>query len=351
MSVVLIRSLILYIVVIFGVRLMGKRQLGELQPSELVITILISNIATLPLEDTSIPLILGILPILTLVCFEALMSWVTLKSLRMRRIISGRPKIVVRDGQIEQATMQDLRLSVDDLMTALRQQQVFDISQVQFAVMETTGTISVYLKAECQLSDTGGHHPEKDGTESACCRDTGRLRHEQVPCHAGEKSGLAGTEAGGAPPDGKTGVPDAQRCRGHLYHYSKETGGRGMNRVRLGVAILLTLVLCSCGTAWLVRSETSRLLKQLDTVQQIAETQPEQAKQAFAEFQNQWEKSERRLNLVVWRDKVLQIDVTVSHLAPMQAEDCDELTSELEEVRMWITRLGESEMPFWWNIL
>ena len=150
MSVVLIRSLILYIVVIFGVRLMGKRQLGELQPSELVITILISNIATLPLEDTSIPLILGILPILTLVCFEALMSWVTLKSLRMRRIISGRPKIVVRDGQIEQATMQDLRLSVDDLMTALRQQQVFDISQVQFAVMETTGTISVYLKAECQ---------------------------------------------------------------------------------------------------------------------------------------------------------------------------------------------------------
>lgn len=80
MSVVLIRSLILYIVVIFGVRLMGKRQLGELQPSELVITILISNIATLPLEDTSIPLILGILPILTLVCFEALMSWVTLKS-------------------------------------------------------------------------------------------------------------------------------------------------------------------------------------------------------------------------------------------------------------------------------
>lgn len=150
MSVVLIRSLILYIVVIFGVRLMGKRQLGELQPSELVITILISNIATLPLEDTSIPLILGILPILTLVCFEALMSWVTLKSLRMRRIISGRPKIVVRDGQIEQATMRDLRLSVDDLMTALRQQQVFDISQVQFAVMETTGTISVYLKAECQ---------------------------------------------------------------------------------------------------------------------------------------------------------------------------------------------------------
>ena len=152
MSVVLIRSLILYIVVIFGVRLMGKRQLGELQPSELVITILISNIATLPLEDTSIPLILGILPILTLVCFEVVISWVTLKSLRMRRIISGRPKIIVRNGQIEQATMRDLRLSVDDLMTALRQQQVFDISQVQFAVMETTGTPVAVIQDGCVMN-------------------------------------------------------------------------------------------------------------------------------------------------------------------------------------------------------
>jgi len=141
MGVVLIRSLILYIVVIFGVRLMGKRQLGELQPSELVITILISNIATLPLEDPDIPLFIGILPILTLVCYEVIMSWITLRSLRMRRMISGRPKIIIRNGQIEQATLQDLRLSVDDLMTALRSNQIFDPAQVQFAIMETTGTM------------------------------------------------------------------------------------------------------------------------------------------------------------------------------------------------------------------
>lgn len=150
MSIVLIRSLILYIVVIFGVRLMGKRQLGEMQPSELVITILISNIATLPLEDPEIPLIIGILPILSLVCYEVVMSWVTLRSLRMRRMISGRPKIIIRDGQIEQATMRDLRLSLDDVMTALRSNQIFDISQVQFAIVETTGTISVYPKSDYQ---------------------------------------------------------------------------------------------------------------------------------------------------------------------------------------------------------
>ncbi|MCD8218899.1 MAG: DUF421 domain-containing protein [Ruminococcus sp.] len=150
MSVVLIRSLILYIVVIFGVRLMGKRQLGELQPSELVITILISNIATLPLEDTSIPLMLGILLILALVCYEAVMSWVTLESTRIRRIVSGRPKIIIRDGQLEQATMRDFRLSVDDVMMPLRGSQVFDIRQVQYAIMETTGSISIYLKPEYQ---------------------------------------------------------------------------------------------------------------------------------------------------------------------------------------------------------
>lgn len=148
MSIVLIRSLILYIVVIFGVRLMGKRQLGELQPSELVITILISNIATLPLEDPDIPLIIGILPILSLVCYEVIMSWGTLRSLRLRRMISGRPKIVIRDGQIEQATLRDLRLSIDDLMTALRSNQIFDPGEVQFAIVETTGTISVYPKSD-----------------------------------------------------------------------------------------------------------------------------------------------------------------------------------------------------------
>lgn len=150
MSVVLIRSLILYIVVIFVVRLMGKRQLGELQPSELVITILISNIATLPLEDTSIPLMLGSLLILALVCYEAVMSWVTLESTRIRRIVSGRPKIIIRDGQLEQATMRDFRLSVDDVMMPLRGSQVFDIRQVQYAIMETTGSISIYLKPEYQ---------------------------------------------------------------------------------------------------------------------------------------------------------------------------------------------------------
>ncbi|HAE52909.1 MAG: DUF421 domain-containing protein [Ruminococcus sp.] len=146
MSVILIRSLILYILVIFAVRLMGKRQLGELQPSELVITILVSNIATLPLEDSGIPLIVGITPILSLVCFEVIVSWINLRSLKIRKIISGSPKIIISNGNVDPDVLRQLRFSVDDLMTALRGKDIFDISEVQFAVVETTGAVSVMKK-------------------------------------------------------------------------------------------------------------------------------------------------------------------------------------------------------------
>jgi uncharacterized membrane protein YcaP (DUF421 family) len=125
---------------------MGKRQIGELQPSELVITILVSNIATLPLEDLNIPLVMGILPILSLVCFEVIMSWLSLKSKRLRHAVSGSPKVIIRDGVLDQKVMEDLRFSVDDLMTALRGNSVFDIADVQFAIVETNGSVSVYEK-------------------------------------------------------------------------------------------------------------------------------------------------------------------------------------------------------------
>ncbi len=146
MIIVFLRSLILYVLVIIAIRVMGKRQIGELQPSELVITILVSNIATLPLEDMNIPLITGILPILSLVCFEVLTSWLTLRSRKLRHIISGTPKVVIRNGVLDQNVMRDLRYSVDDLMTALRGNNIFDISEVQYAVVETNGSVSVFEK-------------------------------------------------------------------------------------------------------------------------------------------------------------------------------------------------------------
>ena len=151
MSIILFRSLLLYILVIFAVRLMGKRQLGELQPSELVITILVSNIATLPLEDVNIPVIVGVTPILSLVCIEVIMSWLILRFPKLRKMVSGSPKIIIRNGVIDVNTLKELRLSVDDLMTAMRGSDVFDPNEVQYAIVETTGSFSVMKK---QSDDT-----------------------------------------------------------------------------------------------------------------------------------------------------------------------------------------------------
>ncbi len=150
MLTVLFRAVLLYLLVIFALRLMGKRQLGELQPTELVITILISNIASLPIEDPSIPMTMGAIPILVLVGFELFVSNISLKSRKFRKFISGNPVIVIQDGKIDQAALHDLRFSIDDLMESLREQGIFNVKDVHFAIVETTGKVSALQKYEAQ---------------------------------------------------------------------------------------------------------------------------------------------------------------------------------------------------------
>ena len=150
MLVVFIRAVLLYFLVIFCMRLMGKRQLGELQPSELVTTILISNIAALPIEDTNIPMILGAVPILALVMFEFAVSNLSLKSKRFREFFSGNPVVIIKDGVINQKQLKKLRFSIDDLMEALRENGIFDIKDVNYAIVETTGKVSVLQKYTAQ---------------------------------------------------------------------------------------------------------------------------------------------------------------------------------------------------------
>lgn len=148
MITVFFRAIFLYILVIFALRLMGKRQLGELQPTELVIAILISNIASLPIEDPDIPMVIGAIPIFVLVGFEILISNISLKSNRFRKFISGNPIVVISDGKIIQKSLHDLRFSIEDLIESLREQGIFYIEDVHFAIVETTGKISVLQKFE-----------------------------------------------------------------------------------------------------------------------------------------------------------------------------------------------------------
>lgn len=148
MIVVFIRAVILYLLIIFSMRLMGKHQIGELQPSELAVTILISNIATLPVEDMTMPLFTGIIPIITLACLDVIMSWLGIRSKRLRNLTCGKPVVIISNGIIDRKKMEEIRFTPDDLMEALHSKDIFDISEVQFAVVETTGAVSVYQKQE-----------------------------------------------------------------------------------------------------------------------------------------------------------------------------------------------------------
>lgn len=150
MLTVFIRSALLYVLVIFALRLMGKRQLGELQPSELVITILISNIASLPVENPSTPMTMGVIPILVLVGFELIVSNLSLKFRPFRKLLSGNAIVVIRDGVVDQKALKDLRFSIDDLMESLREQSIFSLEDVYFAIVETTGKISVLQRHDAQ---------------------------------------------------------------------------------------------------------------------------------------------------------------------------------------------------------
>ena len=148
MIISVIRTILLYIVIILAIRIMGKRQIGELQTSELVVTLLISNIAAIPKQNTEQSLLSGIVPILILIVCEIIISFLMLKRAGFRRIICGKPIVIISDGKINQSEMQRLRMSTEDLSEELRQQGIFNIEDVGFAIVETNGKLSVLKKPE-----------------------------------------------------------------------------------------------------------------------------------------------------------------------------------------------------------
>lgn len=144
---VIIRTLILYVTVATAIRIMGKRQIGDMQPSELVITLLISEIAAIPLQDKDQPLINGIVAVFLLVILEIGVSALTLKSFFIRKLLSGKSVVIIKNGTVDTQAMRDVRMTVFDLIELLRGQNVFNISDVNFAVLEANGDLSVLLKS------------------------------------------------------------------------------------------------------------------------------------------------------------------------------------------------------------
>lgn len=148
MLTIIIRSIIIYLIVLLVFRLMGKRQLGQMQPFELVLTLIIADLATIPMAEVSVPVLHGIVPLLTLVILHFILTVISRSSLKLSKLISGKPVIIINPKGIDYEAMKKLSLSTDDLFAALRECGYFNISQVQYAIMETNGKVSVMPKAE-----------------------------------------------------------------------------------------------------------------------------------------------------------------------------------------------------------
>lgn len=156
MTILFIRTFFIYLLVILSLRLMGKRQIGEMQPSELVVAIMISDLACVPMSDLSIPLLYGIVPIFTLVVSEISFSFLSLKSEKIRIILNGRPQILMKDGRPCFKEMKKARVNLDDLLEELRKAGYFSFEDVDTVVLETGGSISVIPSAKADkptLSD------------------------------------------------------------------------------------------------------------------------------------------------------------------------------------------------------
>ncbi len=145
MAISIIRTLIIYIVMVVSMRIMGKRQLGELEPAELAVAVLISDLAATPLQELGTPLSYGLVPAFTLLFCEVVVSAAVLKFRRVRRIVSGSPGVIIKNGEIDRAVMKKNRYTIDEMLEHLRKSGVVDISTVKFAILETDGTLSTIL--------------------------------------------------------------------------------------------------------------------------------------------------------------------------------------------------------------
>lgn len=144
MIVFFLRTLVLYLLLVGVIRLMGKRQVGQMEPAEFVVTMLSANLVTIPMQDFSVPVYTGVIPIVTVLATELILSAATVKSVGLRRIFCGKPVILIENGRVLQKNLQKTRISLDELTGQLRLKDILDITQVQYAILETNGNFSVF---------------------------------------------------------------------------------------------------------------------------------------------------------------------------------------------------------------
>ena len=184
-----IRTMVLYLVLFFCIRLMGKRQIGQMEPSEFVVTMLVANLASIPMENAGIPLFAGIVPMLTVLGMELVLSGATMRSIRLRKLLCGKPVILIENGRILQQNLRATRVTLDELTGHLREKDVLDIRAVQYAILETNGNLSVFpFPAEVPPSAReAGIHP-KDRFLPVTVISDGQLLRQNLQSAAKDES-------------------------------------------------------------------------------------------------------------------------------------------------------------------
>ena len=176
-----VRVIIIYLLVLVVMRLMGKREIGQMQPFELVIAIMIADLASVPMSDTGIPITNGIVPILALLLIQLIISLVNLKSMKMTEVLCGVPSILIFRGRIDEKTLKKEKLTVNELQEKLRQNNVFSIGDVEYAILETSGQVTVIQKPEKRniIPEDFGITPEYEGIPYDLVID-GKVMHENL---------------------------------------------------------------------------------------------------------------------------------------------------------------------------
>ena len=148
-----VRTVILYLILIGVIRTMGKRQIGQMEPSEFVVTMLVANLAAIPMQDGGIPLYTGVVPILTVLAVELVLSVCSMRSVLIRRVLCGKPIILIENGHILQQNLRSTRVTLDELTGQLREKNILDLKSVQYAILETNGNLSVFPFAKNQPAE------------------------------------------------------------------------------------------------------------------------------------------------------------------------------------------------------
>ena len=186
-----VRTLLLYLILIAVVRLMGKRQLGQMEPVEFVVAMLVADLASIPMQDGGIPLLSGLVPILTVLGLGQILCWLSLRCIRVRRWLCGKPVILIENGRILQRNLQRTCITLDELTGQLRLKDVLDLKTVQYAILETSGRLSVFPRAEYAPLTPGdmGCSPRQEGVPLILVMD-GKIRPEHLQASGKDEAWL-----------------------------------------------------------------------------------------------------------------------------------------------------------------